>query len=415
MPVDSIQFDDIAKIFEQRDKRLAEKQQRQRKLEASSSSRSRAVRSSDAVHKKVSGEPGRIINLEYSPAKDEYAPPRRRSTKTVQTRKAGSGNSTQASKEHSRSRRLKSKPKRMNPVMKSILGVGSAIALGVSAYGATKNFSNSDGDMLSITTIEPVTIESVNSSSNAESDNDSIGDAIVLDGGEYEVEFSQDGGVAINELRPATSANTEDETIALSLDERLEQIFADDPEAEIAFNDIEKTLERITDAIGEDSVEFIRKTRDTYALNAPLSMLICIFEQESGGRMWNSDGTLLVGSSNDTGIGQITPKCEDDVNGRLNPDGIIRRKENPRDNIEIAAISLQDHCKVWGFDINNGDYEENTEAMKYVLSAYNAGDANVRKYGLRERYVKECFEEHLSYMLKYPEFQEYFGCEDFID
>ena len=43
------------------------------------------------------------------------------------------------------------------------------------------------------------------------------------------------------------------------------------------------------------------------------------------------------------------------------------------------------------------------------------GDANVRKYGLRERYVKECFEEHLSYMLKYPEFQEYFGCEDFID
>lgn len=199
------------------------------------------------------------------------------------------------------------------------------------------------------------------------------------------------------------------------MDERLEQIFADDPEAEIAFNDIEKTLERITDAIGEDSVEFIRKTRDTYALNAPLSMLICIFEQESGGRMWNSDGTLLVGSSNDTGIGQITPKCEDDVNGRLNPDGIIRRKENPRDNIEIAAISLQDHCKVWGFDINNGDYEENTEAMKYVLSAYNAGDANVRKYGLRERYVKECFEEHLSYMLKYPEFQEYFGCEDFID
>ncbi len=87
MPVDSIQFDDIAKIFEQRDKRLAEKQQRQRKLEASSASRSRAVRSSDAVHKKVSGEPGRIINLEYSPAKDEYAPPRRRSTKTVQTRK----------------------------------------------------------------------------------------------------------------------------------------------------------------------------------------------------------------------------------------------------------------------------------------------------------------------------------------
>ena len=124
--------------------------------------------------------------------------------------------------------------------MKSILGVGGAIALGVSAYGATKNFLILTEICLSITTIEPVTIESVNSSSNAESDNDSIGDAIVLDGGEYEVEFSQDGGVAINELRPATSANTEDETIALSLDERLEQIFADDPEAEIAFNDIEK-------------------------------------------------------------------------------------------------------------------------------------------------------------------------------
>ena len=130
--------------------------------------------------------------------------------------------------------------------------------------------------------------------------------------------------------------------------------------------------------------------------------------------MRNPDGTLLVGRDNDTGFGQITPICEEDVNTRLNPDGVIRHKEDPRQNLEIAAISLQDHCKAWGYDVN-GSEDKNAEVLPYVLSSYNAGIGSVKKYGIIKRYVRECFEEHLSYMLKYPEFQEYFGCEDFID
>lgn len=241
--------------------------------------------------------------------------------------------------------------------------------------------------------------------------------SFALNNGECCVDFneSESGEITVNVPGEVVSDVVEEAIPVLTIEERLDEIFANDPDARTAFNDIEKTINNMTNELGEDAVSFIRTTRDTYAPNVSIPMMICIFEHESSGRMKEADGSLLLGSSGDTGIGQVTPKCEEDVNGRLNPDGRIRYKEDAHDNIEIAAISLQDHCKVWGYNVCYGEDPDNLDAIPYVLSSYNAGDGTVRDYGIREKYVSDCFDEHLYYMLKYPEFATYFGCEDFID
>ncbi len=298
----------------------------------------------------------------------------------------------------------------VSPVAKAVGGIAGGAFIAAMAGLGMLSSSGKDKLEVNVNSYEPAVIYESDSSYD-----DTY--SFALNNGECCVDFdeSESGEITVSVPGEVVSDVVEEAIPVLTIEERLDEIFANDPDAKIAFDDIEKTINNMTNELGEDAVSFIRTTRDTYAPRVSLPMMICIFEHESSGRMREADGSLLLGSSGDTGIGQVTPKCEEDVNVRLNPDGRIRHKEDAHDNIEIAAISLQDHCKVWGYDVCSGDDSDNLDAIPYVLSSYNAGDGTVRENGIRQGYVGDCFDEHLYYMLKYPEFTTYFGCEDFID
>ena len=444
MPTGEIEFDSIERIFAQRDAKLAKK------------AANTIVRYQPKTQTIDGARAVGTSYLEYSPEDDEFTRSTSSHSRTASRRKkaknnrdkkgsklsnhksgthprtdsharpksaTGSKQSSQRSRNahsknaHYQTKRLaKSKDAKSSSFEKAVIKtVGGVAVTFVGLIAALFSTPSRDAAEVNTDKFEHQPGIRIYETDNRQNDTNSyvVG---TDDGKEYTLELDEEGNAVVYTNEDVITDKAVDETSsALTLEERLDEIFANDPEAKIAFDDINKTLNNITNELGEDAVSFIRKTRDTYAPNVSLPMLICIFEHESLGRMRDADGSLLLGGSGDTGIGQVTPKCEEDVNSRLNPDGRTRSKEDAHDNIEISAISLQDHCEVWGYDVRLGDDPDNLDAILYALSSYNAGDNNVRKNGIREKYVEGCFDEHLNYMIKYPEFAAYFGCEDFID
>ena len=134
------------------------------------------------------------------------------------------------------------------------------------------------------------------------------------------------------------------------------QVQKPDSEA-LVKQDIMEHNQKIGEAEASNLANQITDTANAVGVSPEL--LACLFKQESN---YNQE---LENSLGATGLGQITPVCEDHLNSR----GHAINRYNRESNILGSAIYLKEMLEMFNYD------------ERLALAAYNAGPGAVQEYG----------------------------------
>ncbi len=212
---------------------------------------------------------------------------------------------------------------------------------------------------------------------------------------------------------------TEEELLAAAKQAQIEEvnkILEENPDVKEAFNDMEIALRRASIEYGGNIIELLEEFNDKFGLGElPLELQACVLEQESTGFFTNwKTHKVVVNKDGDTGWYQLTDIAEADFdriaswfkkNG-VSEEDITEIKKLGRNNMRGNAghgamiLSYLNHKY-------DGDFEK-------ILSAYNAGEGSVKDGYVGEKYIEECYEDHLEPLSRYGVIWDYIMDRDYF-
>lgn len=207
-----------------------------------------------------------------------------------------------------------------------------------------------------------------------------------------------------------------DEAKQAQIDE-VNKILEENPDVKQAFYDIEIALRRASIEYGGNIIELLEEMNDKFGLNQlPLELQACVLEQESTGFFTNwKTHEVVVNGDGDTGWYQLTDTAEADFDRIAK--WLVKKGVSEQDIEEIKKRGRSDMRGNAGhgamiLSYLNYRYDDDIDKL---LSAYNAGEGSVAKGYVGEKYIQECYKEHLEPISRYEVLLDYIFDRDYYE
>lgn len=194
--------------------------------------------------------------------------------------------------------------------------------------------------------------------------------------------------------------------------EILEEIFAENPDVENAYNNLSETIERFSEELGENAIPLI-KDRVAVLGNGRVDVLdvLKVLHIESRGRIYdpeNPDKIIKSSQSDATGAFQLKPDTVDYINYYFKLEGTPDELDvmNPYDNLDACILYLRLINSMREDDINSGKQLATGNNIKHAMVwGYHDGPWSEEISNYAQQYIEQ-FDE-LSNIERYAEVVDY--------